>query len=533
MARIRTDGFDCYGVTGMGNSQSAGPFNTLVALLQYGWTALNVYTFSNAYPSIVASLNGVSGYAVQLTCTTDGAISLDQTLSSNYSRLIGGVRFASDIVSSAAQPAGVFFRDGNTVQCYLGVNGTTGTISLYEGFQPNAGGSPTALTVIQTSSATVTANSSHYLEWDIAFGAAGAYTVKLDGTIILTGTGNTKKSANSYANGYSLGTQRNGGTSGGQAFTVDDHYLFDTTGTTNNAILGTNPRIETSLMTSSFQINFAIPAEILGKTYIGISSANPPGANQLFLRKYTPNVSGTLNSISCIPAATSGGAKFKGVVYSDNAGAAGTLLSSGTEVTGATNGAVLTCSLVTPQSLVAGTPYWLGFITDTSVSLNESLGDLAGFKANNTYASGAPSSAPGMTSGQPSWTLWGNLTGMTQGWGVLREVPASPTYNYVADSNAGDEDLYGPAAMVTPTTVAQIYTSKVRALVSITGGGNRSISLRMKASGVEGTGSAGAFALSSGSPVYQDSFFDTNPATGLPWTQTQLNAALAGFKIEA
>jgi len=72
-----------------------------------------------------------------------------------------------------------------------------------------------------------------------------------------------------------------------------------------------------------------------------------------------------------VSSATSGTAKFKAVVYADSAGAPGSLLSSGTEVVGCTSGSTLTGALITPQSLTAGTPCWIGFITDTSVVLQQ------------------------------------------------------------------------------------------------------------------------------------------------------------------
>jgi len=64
--------------------------------------------------------------------------------------------------------------------------------------------------------------------------------------------------------------------------------------------------------------------------------------------------------VAIVPGATSGTAKFKAVAYADSAGAPGSLLSSGTEVVGCTSGSTLTGALITPQSLTAGTPCWIG-----------------------------------------------------------------------------------------------------------------------------------------------------------------------------
>ena len=152
---------------------------------------------------------------------------------------------------------------------------------------------------------------------------------------------------------------------------LDDLYLFDTTTSFNNAVLNTNPRIETQFPVSDSTVQFSFGAAILGNAYSITSNTNAPGANELFLRSFTPGVNCTIASVSCVPEATSAAANFEAVIYSDSGGAPHSLLSGGSQVTGTTLGTTLTGPLTTPQSLTAGTPYWLGFITDTSVVLAE------------------------------------------------------------------------------------------------------------------------------------------------------------------
>lgn len=532
MADLIIDGFDKYGPAGVAGS-AAFPLPGLTAALQAYWTLQTVYSFSNAWADIVTGLNGVSGQALRLNCTGDGAISIQKTLAANYSRLIGGVRIASDLAGSSSQPAGVAFIDGTTTQCVIGVNPSTGTISLYQGYNPNNGLTPTALTAIATSSTTITAGTSHFIEWDITFAASGAYQVWLDGVSIFSGTGVTRQSANSYANVFLLGTLRNGNTQGGQAFSVDDLYLFDSTGTSENAVLLSNPRVDTKFGSSQVQTAFAIPAGILGRGYQGNYNINAPGANQLFLTKVTPDVACIINSVSCVPGATNGAAKFKAVIYQDvsNTPAGGLLLSSGTEVVGATNGVTLTSNLSVSQALGAGISYWIGFITDTSVQLQETDVSTNGVKAANTYASGAPSTCPAITAGQPDWQMWGNITGMNTGWPSIDSNPALGDLSYIADASPGDEDLYTFPPLISDTTVAQVYTTKVSARCKISGSGSRTISLQTKSTGIEGSGSGGTMTVGSSSYTYFQSFFPTDPATSLAWTSSRLNAASSGVKI--
>ncbi len=208
--------------------------------------------------------------------------------------------------------------------------------------------------MLGTSAASVSAGTTHYLEWDITFGNSATYEVWLDATSILNGTGDIQATANARATGFALIAGRVVGAS--VVFTVDDLYLFETTGSTNNAILLTNPRVETTVPAADSATAFLFGAGVLGASaaYQGVTATNAPGANQFFLRKYTPTANCTLNSVAIVPGATSGTAKFKAVGYADSAGAPSSLLSSGTEVVGCTSGSTLTGALITPQSLTVG-----------------------------------------------------------------------------------------------------------------------------------------------------------------------------------
>lgn len=531
MAVLVIDGFDKYGPAGISGSLGS-PLAALTTAVQAEWTTLNTWT-ELGYAAIVSGLNGISGQALNLIGSADGACSVDRTLAANYARLIAGARFKSSLTGSAGQPPGIYFLDGTTVQLGVVVNASTGTLALVY-YQPSTGLAANTVNVYATSATSVTADSVHYLEVDASFGASATVNVWLDGVQIadISGTYATNRSGHSYANAVRLGAPRNGNTVAGATFAVDDFYLFDTSGSTNNAVLNTNPRIETQLPSSAVQTNFAIPAGVLGYAYTGYTSTNSPGANQLALRKFTPAAAATINSIGLMPGANSAGAKFKPVIYSDSAGAPSTLLSTGSEVVGATSGTALTLALTSPQSLVAGTPVWIGYITDTSVALALTASSgTPGYKASNTYASGAPGTAPSMTSGQSPWQIWGNVTGLAAGWSAVNQVPPVASLSYISDANVGDEDLYAFPAITTNTTVVGVYTMKVSGYMSISGSGARTVNLIAKSSGVEGTGSAGAFSIPSGSPVYENSYFDTDPSTGLAWTQARVNAASAGIKI--
>jgi hypothetical protein len=501
MAALFLEGFDKYGPV---NSNGVG----VQTLLQSGdWTAA-----TNNW-SIVAGLS-VTGQAIQ--ASMNAANMLVRPLGANYPRLIGGCRFASNLAGTFN--AGIIFVDGGVAnQCSITVN-TTGTISLRNGAPSGA--------AIATSAGSIVTNSTHYLEWDITFSNTGAYQVWLDGVSLFSGIGDTTGGVANTANTLVL----SGLSGGSMVMTFDDLYLFDTTGTTNNAVLLTSPRVETTFPTSDSAVQFAFGAGILGSNAQRVTATNAPAAGSLVLRRFTPSVNCTLASISIMPGATSGTANYRGVAYSDTAGAAGTLLSSGTQVTGVTSGTTATLPLTTPQALTAGTPYWIGFINDTSVVLQETDAGNLGYRAANTYASGAPGTAPAMTAGQASYLLWGNLTGITGNWYESAQQPPPGTLSYVFDATVNHEDLYSFGALsVTPTNV---YAVAVKGFLQRSDSGAKTASLRTKSGASDGGGS-----LAGQTPPttfgWVGSMFETDPQTGVAWTGSGLNAAQSGVRVDS
>src|SRR6516225_3848036 len=210
MAVIFIEGFDKYGPVATVSA------NVAAALTAGEWTTAPAGVFN-----IVAGLSS-TGYAMQIAYAGTQA-QLVKTFASTWTRWIGGIRFSSTLGTNA----GIGFASNGTQASTITIN-TTGAISLRTGTSTG--------TALSTSSSTVSANSTHYLEWDITFGASSSYQVWLDGVSIFSGTGNT-------ANGVSSVNQFNFFGSATCTIQWDDLYLFDSTTGTNNAVLNTNPRI--------------------------------------------------------------------------------------------------------------------------------------------------------------------------------------------------------------------------------------------------------------------------------------------------
>jgi hypothetical protein len=317
---------------------------------------------------------------------------------------------------------------------------------------------------------------------------------------------------------------------------MDDFYLFDTTGSINNAVLLTSPRIETQFPNADAAVQFAVGAATLGVggTTSRAAAPTPPGsaAAALCLRgPLIPARSCTLNSISFIPLFNNASAHYAACVYADNAGAPGALLGSGPTVTGATSGATINATLTTPVALTGGTPYWLGFISDVATS-NHASYEINGLSkwVSNTFASGPPSTAPGMTTSGLTFLCWGAVTGTGANFSEVSQNPTSGNLSFVFDATVSHEDLYQFPPLTAPPS--SIYMVAVKASASKSDAGAKTMSLRTKSGATDSAGSAGTALAPGTSYTWSTSYFQTDPNGGGAWTGAALNAATSGVKVE-
>jgi hypothetical protein len=501
MVCIFMDGFDKYGPANNTN-------NVTTAGLMAGEWATAGTTFN-----IVAGLSSVG----QALFIGSGSTNINRVFGTNVARIIGGLRFALNTGGSGNML--ISFLDGITAQVSI-LNTATGALQVRNG---GATG-----TILGTSSATVTAGTIHYLEWDITISATGSYQLWVDGVSVLSGSGDTNVTANNFVTGVSVGTP---GSSTG--YTIDDMYLFDTTGTINNAVLLTSPRVETTFPASDSSVQFSIGASVIGSPVLRNSAGSTTGltANQIYLRPVTCSRAMTLNTIFFLPTSSQGTASIKLLLYADGSGLPGALLGQSATVTGITANVALVGNLLSPVVLTAGTQYWIGLMTDTALGTHTMQDALTlGRSAANTFSGGAPSTAPVMGAA-PTYAFWGSVTLVAPvNFYEVSQQPAAGIYSYVYDSVIGHEDLYNFAALsVIPTA---IYAVSVKSWSAKSDTGLRTMSMRMLSAGVDSGGSNVGIGLGTSFQWY-DTMFDNDPGTGSPWTGVGLNAAQSGFRIDA
>lgn len=492
MAVLFIDGFDKYGPAGQNTP-------AVQSLLTAGeWTSVALTS-----SGIVAGLSG-TGLAVNIRA---GDI-FSKTLSGNYSRLIGGIRFNSTLAGSVS----VEFYDGTTAQATIQLL-TTGFIQIRNGVVG---------TVIAVSSVSVSANSTHYLEWDVTFGNAGAYQVWLDGVSILSGTGDTTGSANNYANVFKI----EGGSSSNT--NLDDLYLFDATGTTNNAVLLNNPIVETAFVNADAATKqWNNGASIIGANNSLTSGTYAAGANRIYLRPYTAPANMTLNSVSIMPGASSGTISFRPVIYTGVAAGA-TLLASGSTVVGCTSGVALTMPLTTPLAITGGTTYGVGYMEDTALGMTQSDTANSSSWCAATFSSGTVGTLPAMTTGGGSIQMWGNCTGAPTDWQNLAINPPPDDSSYIYETTVGDAEFFTfPALSSNPASVACVaYKARLKRSDS----GAKTVDVRVQSGAADTAGNASSITPGT-SYTWVGNYQPTDPATGVAWIGTGINAARGGVKV--
>lgn len=504
--RIFTDGFDKYAPDGVSEA-------LLESLIIVGeWTSFPSNN-NDVNPTIIPALTGDGG-ALQLNVSTGSSVlcGILKNFGVTYQRALGGVWINPG--GFPRQENVVAFYSGTTVQLVIDVT-TAGQLQVRRGDTGTG-------TVIVTSTDVMSASTPHYIAWDITFSATvGILKVWLDNVLTSINLTGQNTSANFNGVGHRL---RNDDT-----FAWDHvyHWLYLAGGGSETPALD-SPVIETQQVAAdATPLNFTVGPAQIGDNYTLAGASNSPGANQLVLRRFTPLMSGTVDSISAAPATTSATVKTKGVIYADSAGSPAALLSSGTEVVGTTANTQLTLPLVTPQAVVAGTYYWVGYIIDTSIAMYVVDTSAVGQRAANTYTSGAPAVAPAMTTGQSSWAIWGNMSGVTAHFPQLRKSPPQITTSNNQDTAVGNVDAFEFEPLSLPS--ANVYCIGLKAFGYKTNSGSRTISLETDSGGTISAGSDPSITPTT-SPGYMSSYFFYDPNTGTPFTPATLDAALGRIK---
>jgi len=256
MALLFMDGFDTY--------------NAMASFAGHGWT------FPGSSNAISFPAGRFGGNAINLYSAWQQWSQIKTPLSTLPSTVIVGTAF----YSSKGLPTAVDFArftDGGSTQMSITWDTSTWQLRVNNG------------TTTWPTTYTYTAGSWVYIEWKIVFGTgvSGSTSVRVNGIQVLNQASiNTAPSGSARTDGYML-FQLTGAE--GSNFTIDDLYICDGTGATNNTFLGdirvqylvpTGAGVKTQF-TPSTGSNWQTVDEVPASD-TDYNSANSPGAMDLF-----------------------------------------------------------------------------------------------------------------------------------------------------------------------------------------------------------------------------------------------------------
>jgi len=167
-----------------------------------------------------------------------------------------------------------------------------------------------------------------------------------------------------------------------------------------------------------------------------------PGANTIYLIPITPDGATSLDAIRITPKTDNEFARLAAVLYSDDGGAPDTLLNTSVVVTGAFVDEELTLAFQNPTGLLANTPYWIGFMSDSALEFQRANDTgTSAVISNNTFANGPAPVITNLTTGRPELLLAGD--------GTSSSLLEARSYVYTYLTEYDEESAPSPATVLT------------------------------------------------------------------------------------
>jgi hypothetical protein len=239
---------------------------------------------------------------------------------------------------------------------------------------------------------------------------------------------------------------------------------------------------------------------------------------------FTAAYSGTVTNVSVAFGAVGNTVNMKCAIYADNAGAPGAILASATAPFTPVVVGSNTFTFSPGVTIVKGTQYWIGAVTDGTTGFFTNLNGTAttGASSTTSYAS-FPQASPVVsipaTMVQMQWTY----TATPANWQAVSEAQQDATTSYVYDSVPGHADLYGIAPIAsTPLTTFAVTT---RAYMIKSDAGTRTAAVQLRSGGT--TDASPTVVLTPSNWQWAWKHYTSDPAGGA-WTAAAVNVAQVG-----
>jgi hypothetical protein len=250
-------------------------------------------------------------------------------------------------------------------------------------------------------------------------------------------------------------------------------------------------------------------------------------ANQAIYVPFVATFNGLVTAASVDTRAGGGTGHLKFAIFSNSGGTAGTVLATSSELTNPTS-TITQVPFPTPVHITVGQTYWLGLIQDANINyyvINSNQGFWSSTISYATWPISSPGGTPFNFNHLGLLTVY--VTPSTNS-DCVSEAQQDALANYVYSSTNGQADFYSIGSISTIPVATHGITT--RAYMQKNDAGTRLVSVQLK--------SGGTTVQSANLPLNTSwnwvSRVDTvDPATGVAWTPTAVNAVTVGPLVTA
>jgi hypothetical protein len=415
--------------------------------------------------------------------------------------------------------------DGATAQCTI-LFRSDGAICLY---------TANGITLLATYTGALAAiNTWYQFEIEIVVhNTAGSIAVRKNGNTsndFFLGSLGTRQSANNYANKAGLGN--NWGSPGVQML---DDFLWRSDASSVPWV--GDIRCFTRMPVSDVSAQFTRSGSVVPVTpQVGGGSPISTQGNTAWNQPFVASCDGAVGSVT-MSIATASTANFKSAIFSNNAGAPGTVLGTATNIVSAPPIGNSTFTFSPAVAVTRGATYWVGFITDATsgawtgtVSVSApTIYSMLGVRTSSPAYASWPANNPSVSSAWQTCVIFtANITPTTlSNAGFVADTATDYASGYDYSSTVGQSDLYAIASTITTPGAVVGVTTRVYCQKSDIGTRNLAVQLQSGATNVQ----TSAALNTSWSWIARNDL--TDPATGAAWTASGVNNAQIGVTVTA
>jgi len=425
MAKLFNDGFDHYAATA---DLAAGKWSSTTSIALNATTAFG----GQSLATTANNLNNV--VAIWETAT-------------NETTVFFSIRYRTTNATGASITWAMQFTDAGTAQV---------TIMFMQDFTIVARSGGTGGTVLGTASAATTQNTWDSFQGKIVINnTTGSVELRKNGgttpILNLTSVNTRGGTANNYVNRVTMGSNFSN-----QSVLVDDMFFNSDNGSAPTTWPG-DVRLLYINTAGPSSAQFSTSPTTVTTTYqSGGATSQAKSANTAYtIGAFAATSTGTVGTATVsLNGGFTGNMKVALYASDGTAGAPGTLMATSNAVVNPVNGAN-TFTFASPPSVVNGTNYYLGLLTDTAFNVNRTASSVTWYSVAQSYGSGFPAGSAMSATTSNAGAINSSIVITTVNWYLVSDTLNDGDTTYIFDSTVGHKDIFTIAGLgaVNPASI--------------------------------------------------------------------------------